>query len=375
MSRKVYFVSNPPRYYAFVRILNIHPGGFSILNTYCFKTQITLITIFLLSGCSPAATPESNDTISNLNTIALGTDVISSSTAEDVVLLNTFSGHTKMVLDVAFSAQGKYLAASSQDLNIKLWDVRSGQEVHSFRMTSVDMADIDISNDGNLLASGEAIWDLNSLQEIHILERGSRFPASVAFSPDGSTLALGLFDQQITIWDVTSGQPAFSFDAQQENRTKRMVFSPDGTLLAVGVIDGTVRLLDIESGEIANILSYAGETDIHDLAFSPDGNYLATGGRVPAVILWNPAIGEVVRTFRVQDHVISVTFSPDSTVLAASGGDEKVIRLWDVESGKLIKSLPHNDRLLSIAFSPDGRLLAAGSFDNQVYLWGIPPNQ
>jgi WD40 repeat protein len=52
-----------------------------------------------------------------------------------------------MVLDVAFTAQGEFLASSGRDRNIKLWDVKSGQEVHSFRMSSVDMGDIDISVD------------------------------------------------------------------------------------------------------------------------------------------------------------------------------------------------------------------------------------
>ncbi len=308
------------------------------------------------------------------NTIPSGTSVISRSTVEKVILLHTFSGHSKRVLDVAFSAQTKYIASSSQDMNIKLWDVKSGQEMHTFRMKSVDMSDIDISIDGNMLASGEAIWDLDSMQEIHVLERGSRFPGFVAFSPDGSVLALGLFDQRITLWDVTSGQPIYTFDMQEENRTKRIEFSPDGALLAVGVYDGTVRLLDIVSGEIMNILKYRGETDIHDLAFSPDGKYLASGGRVPAVILWDVASGEVIRTFRLTDNSISMDFSPDGTILASAGGYEHEVRLWDVESGDLLRSLPHNDQIMTVAFSPDGKLLAAGCFDNQIYLWGISTN-
>jgi WD40 repeat protein len=347
------------------------------------KAQITIVAIAILYGCTLTSMPASNEPVSIPNTVTpvpipnTSTpipSVITSSPAENVVLLHTFSGHGKSVLDVAFSAQGEFLASSSQDMNIKLWDVRSGEEVHSFRMRSVDMADIDISIGRNLLASGEAIWDLESLQEIHVLERGSPFPGSVAFSPDGSVLALGLFEQQITLWDVTSGQPVYTFDWQEENRTKRMDFSPDGTLLAVGVIDGTVRLLDVANGNIVKILKYSGESDIHDLMFSPDGNYLASGGRVPAVILWDVTSGEVVRTFRLTDNAISMDFSPDGTILATAGGSEYEVRLWDVESGNLLHSLPHNDQLSSVGFSPDGRLLAVGCFDSNIYLWEIPAN-
>lgn len=338
------------------------------------RAQITIIAVAILYGCNPALTPISNGPISIPNTITPVTGVISSSTAKNVVLLHTISGHSKRVLDVAFSAQGEFLASSGQDMNIKLWDVKSGQEVHTFLMRSVDMADIDISIGRNLLASAEAIWDLESLQEIHVLERGSIYPGSVSFSPDGSTLAVGLFEQQIALWDVTSGQPVYTFDRQEENRTKRMDFSPDGAFLAVGVIDGTVRLLDVASGKIVKILKYSGESDIHDLVFSPDGNYLATGGRVPAVILWDVTSGEVIRTFRLTDNAISMDFSPDGTILATAGGSEYEVRLWDVESGDLLHSLPHNDQLSSVAFSPDGKLLAVGCFDNNIYLWGLPMN-
>jgi WD40 repeat protein len=309
-----------------------------------------------------------------MTSVPSGAPAISRSTVEEVILLHTLSGHSNRVLDVAFSAQGKHLASSSQDRNIKLWDVGSGQELHTFLIKSVDMADIDISIVGNMLASGEAIWDLDSMQEVHVLERGSQFPGFVAFSPDGSLLALGLFEREITLWDVASGQPRFTFDKQQENRTKRMEFSPDGDLLAVGVIDGTVRLLDVATGKNIDILKYGGETDIHDLAFSPDGKYLASGGRVPAVILWDVSSGEVVRTFRLTDNSTSMDLSPDGTILASAGGYEHEVLLWDVESGNLLRSLPHNDQITRIAFSPDGKLLAAGCFDNRVYLWGIPTN-
>lgn len=347
------------------------------------KALLTIALIAMIWGCRPATAPESTEPSSVPsattpvpipNTATPVPSVTSGSKAETAVLLHTLSGHGRRVLDVAFSAEGEFLASSGQDLKIRLWDVESGRELHTFPMNSVDMADIDIWIGGNLLASAEAIWDLASLQEIHVLERGSPLPGSVAFSPDGSTLAVGLFEQQITLWDVASGQPVYTFARQEENRTKRMDFSPDGALLAVGVIDGTVRLLDVASGEILKVLKYNGETDIHDLAFSPDGRYLATGGRALAAILWDIPGGEVIRTFRLTDNAIALAFSPDGTILATAGGYEHEIRLWDVEGGDLLHSLPHPDQLSSVAFSPDGRRLAVGCFDGNVYLWQIPVN-
>jgi WD40 repeat protein len=252
-----------------------------------------------------------------------------------------------------------------------VWDIGSGREVHAFRMRSVDMADLDIWTEENLLASAEGIWDLDTMQGMHALERGSPFPGSVAFSPDGSVLALGLFERQITLWDVAGGQRLRSLETREENRTKSMDFSPDGLMLAAGVIDGTVRVFDVASGKIVRVLQYSGETDIHHLMFSPDGKYLATGGRVPAIILWDVATGQVVRTFSLTDNSMSVAFSPDGAILASAGGNEHKVRLWDVESGELLHALKHPDHLMRVAFAPDAMLLATACFDGQVYLWGI----
>ena len=337
------------------------------------KAAMTMIAIGMLYGCKPIPAAPSHEPPALPTPPTPTRSVTSSSTSGNATPLRILSGHSKRVLDVAFSANGESLISSAQDMNIKLWDVRSGEETHSIRMSSVDMADIDVSTRSNLMATGEAIWDLESLQEIHVLERGSHLPASVAFSPDGSRLAIGLFEDQITLWEVTSGQPVYSFERQEENRTKAMDFSPDGALLAVGVIDGTVRLLDVESGDILTVLKYPGETDIHDLRFSPNGKYLATGGRVPAVILWEIPSGVVVRKINLTDNAISMDFSPDGKILATAGGYEYEIRLWDVESGKLLHSLPHDDQITSVAFSPDGSLLAVGCFDSNIYLWEIPP--
>jgi WD40 repeat protein len=353
------------------------------------QVPITVIAIALLSGCSPTMVPTSNEPVSIPNTITPvsipntitpvsipntitpAPSVTSTSATGIAVLLRTFMGHSGGALDVAFSARGEFLASSGKDLKIKIWEVTSGQEVYSFQMSSVDMADIDISVDLNLLASAEAIWDLASMQEILVLERGLIYPGSVSFSPDGSTLALGLFEQEITLWDVARKQPLYTFEQQEENRTKSMDFSMDSSLLAAGVIDGSVRLYDVNSGKIVKILKYSGETDIHHVVFSPDGKYLATGGRVPEVILWDVASGKVVKSFRLTDNSISMDFSPDGTILATAGGAHYDVRLWDVESGDLLDSLTHDEQLTSIAFSPDGRWLAVSSYDGKIYLYEV----
>ena len=156
------------------------------------KILFMIIMIASIYACTSDITPSPDTPVPVSLTSTSGINVISSSSAQDIVLLKKFQAHSKRVLDIHFSARGEHIVSTSQDMNIKVWDTTSLQEVHTFSMASVDMAYIDVSIRDNLLATGEAIWDLQSMDEVHQLERGSQFPAFVAFSPDGLTLALGM---------------------------------------------------------------------------------------------------------------------------------------------------------------------------------------
>ncbi len=71
------------------------------------------------------------------------------------------------------------------------------------------MLSIDVSADGRLLASGEhtgvlRVWDLKSGQEIHgSLAHPGALP-SVTFSPDGTRLASCDWDKMVRLWEVPS---------------------------------------------------------------------------------------------------------------------------------------------------------------------------
>ncbi|MGD8969522.1 MAG: choice-of-anchor Q domain-containing protein, partial [Anaerolineae bacterium] len=306
-----------------------------------------------------------------------GGTIISADTVDQVERFHTLEGHRDRVLHLTFSGTGAYVASSSRDKTIRVWDVRSGQEEHAFSMDDVDMSHIAFSPDGSLLASAGAVWDMESMQVRHRLERGREIPGPVAFSPDGSLLAVALINQPIRLWDVTSGQVARTFEEQTDSVPSmdgvvfNIAFSPDGALLAAGGLHGTVRLWDVERGQIAGTLEYGNESGLHDVAFSPDGSVLASGGTDPVVRLWDVVSGQVVDTLSLRDGLFGVAFSPDGTLLATAGGDERAVLLWDVQSRQVLRTLPHDDQLMDVTFSPDGSLLASGGYDNLVYLWGI----
>ena len=287
------------------------------------QTFILITLVILVGACGPAATQEPIPATSTpvsppaipaspTSATALPTPadasapaVISVDKADQVERLHTLDGHSDAITALAFSADGAYVASSSVDKTIKLWDVRSGQEVHVFQK-SVGQATrngIAFSPDGRLLACAETIWDVASKQVVHTLERGRYAP--VAFSPDGSTLAVAPIEKPIELWDVASGRLVRTLDAQGDNITRGIAFSPDSTrVAAAGNSDtgGVARLWDVASGHVVGTLEH-GNVGLHDVAFSPDSSMLASSSPDATIRLWDLASGQVVRTSRSSRHL------------------------------------------------------------------------
>ena len=312
--------------------------------------------------------------VSTTPTDASLVEAISVDTVDQLELLSTLSGHNDHVYGLAFSGDGSQLASSSADKTIRSWDVASGQVGHTFSIREVTFNAIALSPDGRLLASAQAIWDVESGQMIHAL---SQAPGSVAFSPDGSILAAAGPEQPIKLWDVTSGQVAYTLDNETVDVTHDIDFSPDGTRLAIGghrydgtVVHGMVTVWQVQNGQFMPSFEQEVSEGIHSVAFSPDGHLLASAGTEGTTGLWDVTAGQAVHTLH-GNGCYDVAFSADGSLLATAGCD-LTVKLWEVTSGRLVRTLPHGCEVVSVVFSPDGTLLAAGGYDHQIHLWGVP---
>jgi WD40 repeat protein len=271
----------------------------------------------------------------------------------------TLPGHEGAVRSVAFRPDGKALVSGDSSGALWLWDLTSNSRIARLNAANDSIRSVNISPDGKTVAASRGkgiigVWDLGSAKLLKTLEGGTDGSAgvtSVAFSPDSKLLASAHSDLKVRLWDAATGKCLATLEGHKDD-VEVVAFSPDGKRLATGSYDHTVRLWDMQTRKNITTLDTGGV--VRTLAFSPDGKALASGG-------WS----------------YHWAFSPDGKALDPSGMIEvrdNSITLWDLATGGHTARLEgHGDGILSVAFSPDSMLLASGSEDGTVKLWDLAP--
>jgi WD40 repeat protein len=86
-------------------------------------------------------------------------------------LIRTFQGHTATVRCFAIAPNGRTVATGSADKTVRLWDLKSGNELHQFKDNTAAIAAVAFSPDSKLMASagGEdgtiRLWDV--IESVH----------------------------------------------------------------------------------------------------------------------------------------------------------------------------------------------------------------
>ena len=298
--------------------------------------------------------------------------------------------------NVAFSPDGRRLAAVYGGGSIKVWNATTGGEILYLKGSSLaplpgrlpgpgphlvapvlPVLDIAFSPDGSRLAGargdGVKVWDTATGREVLTLQGNSE---GVAFSPDGRRLASGGFGEA-KVWDAATGREALTL----QGRSGDVAFSPDGRRLASVYEDGMIKVRDAATGREA--LTLRGHTErVESLTFSPDGRRLASASRDGTIKVWDAEMEGTALTFEgsiigvptadLTQWPRGVAFSPDSRRLASANYLEAV-SVWDIATRKKVLSLEWRHPFTpgewpiplancSVAFSPDGRRLASPGF-------------
>ncbi|MBM3774955.1 MAG: hypothetical protein FJW37_07290, partial [Acidobacteria bacterium] len=252
----------------------------------------------------------------------------------------TFAGQAEKVLAVAFSPDGRFLAAAGGQPG-------RGGEIR--------------------------IWDVERRAELRAIQGHSDAIYAVAFSPDGRELASSSYDKLVKIWDFASGKEIRTLK-DHIDAVYGLAFTADGRRLVSAAADRTVKVWDRATG--ARLYTLAEPADgLNTVVLDAAAKRVAAGGQDKTIRIWS--LGENGGTLlhsliAHEDAILKLAFSPDGKLLASTSADRtiKVFRAEDLAEVKVYGNQP--DWVLGLEFSPDGKTLAAGRFDGSLELIPVP---
>lgn len=307
--------------------------------------------------------------------------------------------HPRGVHVVAFSPTGRMFATAGGGTDaavddIALWKTEAAERAATFPAVKGVVATLAFSPDGKLLAAGFedgriALLDVDTgAERISFSGRAGRVSA-LAFTFDGKALVSVVppegdqEDAEVCRWDVTRGVPREKFAAP--GTAPPLALSPEGASLASPALGepAGIRILDLET-KAQRMLSRVGVHRGDSLIFAPDGKSIAAvhhedwsplPNRCPYLYLVDAQTGRIrLRSPRPFDARRGLALSHDGKLLAR--GIDRGFQIWDLKSLEVRATIGDPPLETSgaelLVFSPDDRTLVSTDGGGLILLWDVP---
>ena len=274
---------------------------------------------------------------------------------------------------LAFHKGGQLLAVGEglpgRSGAVRVFDVATGKLVLDFSEPKDVVYAIAFSSDGKLLAAGGMdpvvrVWDIDQKKLVATLIEPRVQVLGIAFSHDGAHLAAGGADNTVHIWETATWKRVIRMP--QPDRVNGIAFEPTDDSLATAIEGETthgIRLqrIDYPEPEVASAAS-ATATPVTTGSAQPTpkkirkapARILDTGVGMPLGFAWSGS-GKNVKAY------VACT--------------DKIVRVFNGFGGGLAGFSGHDDWVCCAAVSPNGARLASGCADGTVKLWKTENNR
>jgi WD40 repeat protein len=332
-------------------------------------------------------------------------------------LIRTLVGHKSSVVSVAITPDGTKIVSGGWDGMVKVWDIETGQELLSFRVTECDamVSSLAIFPDGMKIVAGGyyllKIWNSITGEELcnlitNTLEAKEIITGVnvVIITPDGSKIINSDYYNYntkyvaIRVWSVLTGQELLNFRSYQHEIISLTITS-DSRKIISGSRDGTIevkdlvklsrfpfkilflltkkfkRLREVFSRTTLNTI-FGHKGSVNTLVITPDDSKFISGSSDSTIKIWDLATGKELRTLTGHSKgVNTLAITPDGSKLV-SGSCDSTIKIWDLTKEKLsFFPTNHNSDVSKLLVMSNNRRLVSASYDSTIKVWDFLKGQ
>ncbi|RKP09615.1 WD40-repeat-containing domain protein [Thamnocephalis sphaerospora] len=236
--------------------------------------------------------------------------------------------HTGPVFALKWNKSGSMIVSGGADNLIVLWETTRGEEVHTYRVHSDSVLDLDWKDDTTFASSSIdrtiCILDTSSTEPVRRLEGHQNEVNCIRWDATGDVLASSADDSTAKTWSANSSDALHTFVA--EGAIYAMQWRPvlatgadrNGVcrMLATASLDFTIRLWNADTGVLLHALSFH-TANVYTLGFSSDGSKLASGSFDHHLGVWDVQNGTLLRRYDGGGSIFEVGWNFDNSKLAA----------------------------------------------------------
>ena len=276
---------------------------------------------------------------------------------------------------LAYSRDGRRLAAGGRDNVIRVWNTADGTLLKTLRGHAGSIRAVAFLPDSRQLLSAAhdgqvKLWDVDAYVETQavppqVLAGHADAVLGADVAADGETVITAGRDRTAKLWNARTAAELKTLEEGHSFLTSSVATLADGKRMVTSAADGTTRIWNLETG--AELRSHLETGRGAAPVESQDGAWLLTGGPNRGAQLWNLADGKPVQAFAPhRTEPTALAISPDGKQIL-TGEKSGRTNLWDVATGKLVWTVHHHSRKVTAAvFVDEGRAVLTASLDNSV---------
>ncbi|MGA2435980.1 MAG: AAA family ATPase, partial [Bryobacteraceae bacterium] len=238
-------------------------------------------------------------------------------------LVRTLESHSKGVIGVAVTPDGKRAVSASWDHTLKVWDLETGRELRTLEGHSASVQGVAVTADGQRAVSASwdntlKEWDLETGRELCTLEGHSSHVDGVAVTPDGKRAVSASSDDTLKVWDLETGRELRTLEGHSDP-VQGVAVTADGKRAVSASCDETLKVWDLETGRALRTLEGHSVT-VHGVAVTPDGKRAVSASWDKTLKVWDLETGRELATFFCDDATRCCAVATNRIIVAGDEG-------------------------------------------------------